>query len=163
MIFRPIEPRDYAEAIRINQLDVDKLAPLHADRLQLLASMSVHAHVADIDGAVAGLVITMPPGTAYDSDNYAWFSERYTEFLYLDRIVVSDQFRRRGVASFIYDHAEADAASRGGIMLLEVNIEPANPPSLLFHANRGYREVGRLEHDGGNKITSMMSKDCRAL
>jgi uncharacterized protein len=161
--FRPIEPRDYAEAIRINQLDVDKLAPMDADRLGLLASMSVHAHVVDIDGAVAGFVITMPPGSSYDSDNYAWFSERYTDFLYLDRIVVSDQFRRRGVASFIYDHVEAGAAERGGIMLLEVNIEPANPPSLLFHANRQYEEVGRLEHDSGKKITSMLSKDCRGL
>jgi uncharacterized protein len=160
MLFRPIEPRDIAEVLRINQADVDKLAPMDADRLTWLASMATHAHVADIDGEVAGLVITMPPGTAYDSDNYAWFSERYTDFLYLDRIVVSDRFRRRGVASFIYDHAEAGAATHG-IMLLEVNIEPANPPSLVFHANRNYVEVGRLEHDGGKKITSMLAKECR--
>jgi uncharacterized protein len=161
MLFRPIEPRDIAEVLRINQADVDKLAPMNADRLALLTSMATHAHVADIDGEVAGVVITMPPGTAYDSDNYAWFSERYTDFLYLDRIVVSDCFRRRGVASFIYDHAEADA-TKHGVMLLEVNIEPANPPSLVFHANRNYVEVGRLEHDGGKKITSMLAKECRS-
>jgi uncharacterized protein len=162
MLFRPLEPHDYAEALRINHADVDKLAPMDADRLQLLASMARHAHVVDIDGEVAGLVITMPPGTAYDSDNYAWFSARYDNFLYLDRIVVSDRFRRRGVGSFIYDHAEADAAPHG-VLLLEVNIEPANPVSLAFHASRNFQEVGRLEHDGGKKITSMMAKDCRAL
>ncbi len=161
MIFRPIEPRDYSLAVRINQLDVDKLAPIDVDRLQQLAAISIHAHVADIDGEVAGFVITMPPGVSYSSDNYAWFSERYTDFLYLDRVVVSDQFRRRGVASFIYDNVEADAEFHGGIMLLEVNVEPANPPSMLFHSNRNYQEVGRLQHDDGRKITSMLTKDCR--
>ena len=161
MILRPIEHRDHAEILRINAADVDKLAPLSIDRLLLLASMATHSHVVDIDGNVAGFVITMPPGTAYDSDNYAWFGGRYDDFLYLDRFVVSDRFRRRGVGSFIYDRAEADAAARR-VLVCEVNIVPANPPSLEFHANRGYLEVGRLEHDDGKKVTSMLAKDCRA-
>lgn len=161
MLFRPIEPRDIDEVLRINQADVEMLAPLDESRLAWLTSMATHAHVVDIDGEVAGLVITFPPGTAYDSRNYAWFSERYDDFLYLDRIVVSDRFRRRGVASFAYDNAEARAAQHG-VMLLEVNLLPYNEPSVLFHANRGYLEVGRLEHDEGKKITQMLAKECAA-
>jgi uncharacterized protein len=160
MLFRSLEPRDHDEVLRINAADVDKLAPLGRDRLMLLASMATHAHVVDIEGDVAGFVITMAPGAAYDSDNYAWFGERYDDFLYLDRFVVSDRYRRRGVGSFIYDLAEADAAAHG-LLVCEVNVVPANPPSLEFHANRGFVEVGRLEHDSGKKVTSMLAKDCR--
>jgi predicted GNAT superfamily acetyltransferase len=28
----------------------------------------------------------MAPGTAYDSRNYRWFSDRFERFLYLDRV-----------------------------------------------------------------------------
>jgi uncharacterized protein len=157
MLLRPIEQRDHDDVLRINAADVDKLAPLSIERLLLMASMATHAHVVDIDGDVAGFVITFAPGTAYDSDNYAWFGERYDDFLYLDRFVVSDRFRRCGIGSFIYDRAEADAASPG-ILVCEVNIIPPNPPSLDFHAKRGYTEVGRLEH--GTKTQSMLAKRC---
>jgi uncharacterized protein len=155
VIFRPIEPLDVPTVLALNQGDVDFLAPLDSDRLTLLCTMTHHAHVCELDDAVAGFVLTFPPGTAYDSKNYAWFSDRFDDFLYLDRIVTSPAFRRQGVASFIYDSVEADATHVGRV-LLEVNIEPPNEPSLVFHQRRGYVELGRIDH--GGKITQMLEK-----
>jgi hypothetical protein len=99
--------------------------------------------VLDVDGAFAGFVITFGPGTTYDSDNYRWFAGRYGDgFYYLDRIVLHERFRRRGLGGFVYDEVEA-LARKHGRMALEVNLVPRNDASLAFHEARGYVEVGR--------------------
>lgn len=141
MLLRSIEPSDIDAVLAMNAADVDKLAPLTPERLNWIVSMSRHALVADDHGSVAGFVMTLPPGAVYDSHNYAWFSERYSDFTYLDRIIVSSSHRRRGVAGLLYDRVEADAA--GSRVLLEVNWNPPNHPSLAFHAARGYVELDR--------------------
>ena len=126
----------------MNAADVDKLAPLSAERLTWIVSMSHHALVADDHDAIAGFVVTLRPGATYDSHNYAWFSERFDDFVYLDRIIVASTHRRRGVAGLLYDRVERDAA--GSRVLLEVNWNPPNEPSLAFHAARGYIELDRF-------------------
>lgn len=132
------------------------LAPMDADRLTLLRSFVSHALIVETEDAIAGFALAFAPGTAYDSINYAWHAERFADFLYLDRIAVSDAFRRRGVASLLYDEMEA-RAGRHGRMVLEVNSRPPNEPSLAFHRRRGYREIGHLLQTDG-KETVMMEK-----
>jgi len=155
-LLRPIEPRDVALVIDLNEANVEMLAPLDAARLQQLQAWARRAEVIEVDGAFAGFVITMGPDTDYDSPNYRWFAALYgSAFHYLDRIVLSDQFRRVGLGSAVYDVVEADALGVGRLTL-EVNAEPANPASLAFHAGRGYREVGRLGSPG--KTVSLLTK-----
>ena len=86
-------------------------------------------------------MITFAAGSAYDGENFAWFSERYEDFGYLDRVVIDEDFRRRGLASRVYD--ELKAACGRPVFALEVNLDPPNEPSLAFHHARGYAEVGR--------------------
>jgi predicted GNAT superfamily acetyltransferase len=108
------------------------------------------------EGVLAGFVLVFGPGTPYDSPNYRWFADVYgTAFDYLDRIVVDDRFRRRGLAGAVYDEVEATAALRGRLTL-EVNLDPPNEPSLSFHRGRGYREVGQLGAPGHR--VSLMAK-----
>jgi predicted GNAT superfamily acetyltransferase len=144
LALRHIEGPDRPAVLRLNEGDVEHLAPLDEARLSELMAEAHHAHVV-VDGAeaVLGFVVTFGPGAAYDSPNYRWFAARYTRFLYLDRIVVAPEARRRGVASFVYDEAETAATAHGGPLVCEVNAEPANEASLAFHRGRGYREVGR--------------------
>jgi uncharacterized protein len=142
--------------LALNQANVELLAPMDAERLAALRAWSLRADVVEVGGEFAGFVITLGPGTDYDSANYQWFGERYgTGFHYLDRIVLTERFRRCGLGSAVYDVVEADAA-RVGRLTLEVNAEPRNPASLAFHAGRGYAEVGRLGAPG--KTVAMMSK-----
>jgi predicted GNAT superfamily acetyltransferase len=108
-----------------------------------------------VDGAFAGFVVTFAPGTAYDSENYRWFTGRHERFYYLDRIVLHDDFRRRGLGSFVYDEMERVAAPYTRLCL-EVNLLPRNDASLAFHDRRGYREVGRLGDD--EHLVSLMEK-----
>src|SRR5262245_27668768 len=115
-------------------------------RLVELRAMADRFDVLDVDGAFAGFVITFGPGTEYDSDNYRWFGERHDRFYYLDRIVLHEEFRRRGYGGSVYDELE-DVAAAYGRLALEVNVVPPNEPSMAFHAARGYVEVGRLGED----------------
>lgn len=147
---------DVDDVLRLNLESVAMLAPLDAERLRLLRGIASEALVCEADDAVAGFALAFAPGTTYDSINYAWHGERFDDFLYLDRIAVGKEFRRRGIATMLYDEMESRAA-RHGRMVLEVNSDPPNEPSLAFHRRRGYVEIGHLTQLDG-KQTVMMAK-----
>lgn len=157
-LFEPIGPATVERVLELNEMHVELLAPLDAERLEQLRGWACRADVIRCDGQVAGFVLVFAPGTAYDSENYRWFTRTFGDgFLYLDRIVIDDRFRRRGLASAVYDAVESDAASRGRLTL-EVNLEPPNEPSLAFHRGRGYAEVGTRGEPGHRVV--LMAKEC---
>ena len=148
MQLRPITPDDHAYVLALNERNVELLAPMDGDRLGYLLARAHRGDVIEVDGDRAGFVITFPPGTDYDGLNYAWFAERYgPAFYYLDRVVIDDRFRRRGLGAAAYDELERAAAPHGR-MVLEVNSEPPNEPSLAFHRGRGYVDVGTRGEPG---------------
>lgn len=141
---RPVEYDDHADVLALNAANVVKLAPMDEARLQRLQQWADRFDVVDVDGEFGGFVITFAPGSSYDSENYRWFSERHDgRFYYLDRIVLADEHRRRGLGTFVYEEIE-HVARRYGRLALEVNLVPRNDASLAFHDRRGYVEVGQL-------------------
>ncbi len=152
---RPLRDTDVADVLTLNDRNVVKLAPMDEARLHELRETADRFDVLDVDGAFAGFVITFAPGTAYDSDNYRWFAARHERFYYLDRIVLHEGLRRRGLGGQVYDELERVAAPYTRLAL-EVNLVPRNDASLAFHAARGYREVGRLGDD--EHLVSLMEK-----
>jgi predicted GNAT superfamily acetyltransferase len=156
-VLRPITDDDVETVLRLNADHVELLSPMDADRLQRLRRWATRADVIECDGQVAGFVLVFGPGTAYDSDNYRWFGQRYAgDFHYLDRIVIDDRFRRRGLASAVYDAVERDSTSHGRLTL-EVNVDPPNEPSLAFHEARGYRPVGERGEPGHRVVLLVRS------
>lgn len=156
-VLRPMTDADVRDVLRLNEDHVELLSPLDSERLARLRGWTDRADIIVCDGQTAGFVLVFGPGTAYDSANYRWFSQRYSDgFAYLDRIVVDDRFRRRGLASAVYDQVEEAAAAAYGRLVLEVNLEPPNEASLAFHRGRGYQEVGTLGPDGHR--VSLMAK-----
>ena len=106
---------------------------------------------------VVGVVVTMGPGRPYDSLNYAWFVDRYEDFLYVDRVVVAPEARGRGVGRLLYEDAIA-RARRGGRpwVLAEVNVAPPNPVSQAFHASLGFEVVAERLNERDGKTVAMM-------
>ncbi|HSE72381.1 MAG TPA: GNAT family N-acetyltransferase [Nocardioidaceae bacterium] len=156
-LLRPVTEDDHAKVLALNERNVEMLAPMSAERLAELAGLADRFDVVELDGDFAGFVVTFAPGTTYDSENYRWFSDRYPgAFYYLDRIVLDDRFRRRGLGGFVYGEME-QRAKEFGRLALEVNLEPRNDASLAFHSARGYTEVGRLGDDG--HLVSLMVKE----
>lgn len=154
---RPITDHDVPAVLDLNERDVHLLAPLDASRLEQLRGWADRADVIDLGEQVAGFVVTFAAGTAYDSENYHWFGQRFgDDFYYLDRIVIGADVRRRGLARFVYDALEAVAA-RTGRMTLEVNLDPPNEGSLAFHRGRGYVDLDSRGEPG--HVLTLMTKE----
>jgi predicted GNAT superfamily acetyltransferase len=148
---RDLRDADVAFVLALNKALEWAAAPMDADRLSLLRREGERLVVVDdVDGPVA-FAITLRPGASYDSVNYRWFSETFDDFLYLDRIMVSDHARRRGIATLVYDAME-DYARPFGRMVCEVNSDPPNPASLAFHTSRGYLTRGHQRMPDGHEV-----------
>ena len=157
---RPIAEADVPAVLALNHRFVDLLSALDAERLLWLVGLSDHADVVEVDERVVGFVLTMAPGSEYDSESYLWHAARFGgSFYYLDRIVIAEEMRRQGLAAFVYDAME-DVARGFGRMTLEVNVDPPNLGSLAFHERRGYVEVGRLGEPG--HVVGLMAKELTA-
>jgi predicted GNAT superfamily acetyltransferase len=152
---RPLRDTDLADVLTLNERNVEALAPMDEARLNELRGLADRFDVLDVDGAFGGFVVTFASGTAYDSENYRWFTGRHDRFYYLDRIVLHEDFRRRGLGGYVYDELERVAAPYTRLCL-EVNLEPRNDASLAFHEARGYKEVGRLGDE--EHLVSLMEK-----
>ena len=96
----------------------------------------------------------MTRGQHYDSPNYHWFRERYERFVYVDRIAISADHRRKGLAEALYRNLFDAAAKAGhGLICCEVNSDPPNPGSDRFHAAMGFKTVGeRALTDRGKTV-----------
>jgi len=141
----------------VSELDAPALAAL-VEQCHLAVAV-VDDDAADADDAdVLGFAILFVAGAEYASENYRWFSQRSTDFLYVDRIVVADGFRGQGLGQVLYD-AIFGAARRDLLaeVLCEVNLEPPNPGSLAFHGRLGFTEVGQLSTKGDTVIVSLLA------
>jgi uncharacterized protein len=156
-VLRSITTSDHAQVLAWNHAHVELLSPLDEERLVALLGWTDLGSVVSVDGRDVGFVLTFAAATAYDSENYRWFGERYGDFYYLDRVVVDPSVRRTGIGTRLYDEIESRARELAPVMCLEVNLEPPNEPSLAFHHHRGYVEVGRQVH--GDHLVSLLAKD----
>ena len=153
---RPVTDDDLDHVLALNDRNVAVLAPMDEPRMRELQGWADRFDVVEVDGEFAGFVVTFGPGTSYDGVYYAWFEDRFgSDFYYLDRIVLHEDFRRRGLGTFVYEEVESLAQERRRLTL-EVNVEPPNHGSLAFHSARGFTEVGRLH--SGTKSVALMEK-----
>ena len=118
-----------------------------------LASLPIGAYQDDI---LMGFVLCLPPGTRYASLNYAWFNERYGNFVYVDRIAVGQSYRDKQVGSDLYQRVIEESRKLECPVAAEINIEPPNPGSMRFHKRHGFSQVGTLSH--GEKSVSMVMR-----
>ena len=151
-----MDDTDAGAVLRLNAESVWALSPLDDESLRQHRVRALRVVVCEDAGHVAGFAVYYGPGSSYESVNYAWHAARAADYVYLDRIVVDPDFRRRGIANAIYDVAE-DAARPHGRLVCEVYSSPPNVASLAFHQARGYREVGHLVQANGHE-TVMLEK-----
>jgi len=129
-----------------------------ADEMAALLELSDLAVALRRGDDLVAMLITLPPGRAYASENYRWFSARGTDFRYVDRIVVADTERGRGIGAVLYDLV-FDTARREGRaeVTCEVNVDPPNPGSMAFHSRLGFREVGTQDMKGGAVTVALLA------
>jgi len=155
-VLRTTLPQDEPAVLALNLASEAVLSPLTAGGLGALLAQSWHQRVACLDGHVQAFLIALGPGADYDSPNYQWFAQRYTDFVYVDRIVVAAPARQAGLAGLLYGDLIAHARAGGMARITcEIDIEPPNPASLRFHGRFGFAEVGTQWVAGGKKRVSL--------
>jgi predicted GNAT superfamily acetyltransferase len=119
-------------AAELSHLDPDKAR--HLVRQAFMASRV---------GEADALLLAFDQNAAYDNPNFRWFRDRFDRFVYIDRVVVSEAMRGRGLARALYQ-ALFDRARKGGHarVVCEINWDPPNPGSDAFHAALGFEQVG---------------------
>lgn len=144
IISRPIEPKDYPFVLRVNEENVEVLAPMDEEQLKYFAENAEIFNIFEVDGKPAAFIIVFREGTDYDSPNYRWFCEHYDTFLYVDRIVIDKPFRGLGLGRKMYGEVFAHANETNITKVTaEIDTEPVyNDGSLKFHKAMGFEEVG---------------------
>jgi predicted GNAT superfamily acetyltransferase len=117
--------------------ELSYLSPEKADCLVREAVVAYRLGEAD------ALLLAFDQGAAYENPNFEWFRERFTRFIYIDRVVVAPAMRGRGVAREMYKALFGRAASLGhSHVVCEINADPPNRASDAFHASLGFEQVG---------------------
>jgi uncharacterized protein len=155
----PPAEADYDELLALNESCVPHVNSIGIDEIAFF-HRSAHKFIKVVEnGELAGFVIALVPGINYESLNYQWFSRELSGFLYIDRILVHPNFRRRGVASFLYDYLEQVAVEDSiDCLCCEVNLLPVNPESLALHEQLGFSQKATQLTENGTKEVSMLVK-----
>lgn len=153
---------DFAAILALNNGAVPHVNALSMDDLAWLSGHASFFRVAEDAEGLLGFALVLPSGGTYWSDNYKWFSARYDRFLYLDRVVVAERARRRGVGRALYAALFAFAPRAWPRVTLEVNLRPPNPDSERFHGSLAFTTVGVREYNDGENAVLMMVREMTA-
>ena len=163
LVIRRIEPADLDALLPLNNALAPHVGLVDAARMADLVAWAELALAATVGDDLAGGMVAIGPGTAYDSPNYRWFSDRYADFLYVDRVFVAPGHHGRGIGRRLYRPVMERAGARGAPVTCEVNERPPNPGSVAFHRRLGFTKIGSQDYDGGVKRVAMMATEPAGL
>ena len=153
--------------LKTNTIDLPHIHNLNQDALPAVSSITIndmtqflemadYFRVIKVKNDIAGFLIALAPGKDYHSPNYKWFEKKYSQFMYVDRIVIDPSFQSKGLGRAFYDDLKMFSQRYTPIITCEVNLKPKTDESLLFHKKYGFEQVGTQETDGGKKEVSLM-------
>ena len=147
LLQEPFSDSDLNQIWSINQENIPEVGNVaNLERLNQLIDWSSHILVVR-EQEIAGFIILMRENQNYDSLNYDFFNSQNYPFLYVDRIAIKEGHRRQGLGKMIYEKTIDIANDLNLPTCCEVNTIPRNGPSLAFHDNFGFKEVGTKDYD----------------
>jgi hypothetical protein len=159
LAIRDVCEHDLDAVLALNNTAGRSILSLDATHLRYFHDHAEYFRVAEIDGNLAGFVIALRESGKYESPNFRWFAEHYPQFVYIDRIVIANAYRRHGLGRIFYSDVSSYAEVRVPLLTCEVFLEPRDDVVVLFHGTYGFQEVGqqRMGHDGPQ--VSLLAKD----
>jgi predicted GNAT superfamily acetyltransferase len=151
-----VNTNDLSRIHELNHGAVPAVSRVTQKELAHFLEIADYFRVIKIENNIVGFLIALTPGKDYHSPNYKWFEKHYTQFMYIDRIVIEPAFQGQGLGKTFYDDLKIFSQGLTPILTCEVNLKPPNDGSILFHENYGFEQVGTQRTDGGNKEVSLM-------
>ena len=159
MPIRNATPEDFPQILALNEASVQFLSPLSLERLTTLHAQAAFHRVMVENDSVQAFLLALREGAAYDSVNYLWFASCFTQFLYIDRVVVSTTAQGLGYGKRLYEDLIAYAQrSEISPITCEFDIEPINVASQRLHNAFGFTEVGSQYLEAAGKQVSMQAR-----
>jgi len=137
------------ELLRLNNWSARETSTLTRQRFDSMISL---ASVATYIEPRAAFLLAFAKSDDYDGGHFQWFRNQFDAFLYIDRVVVAERYRRQGLGKLLYIDVFNRAEQLGHkSVVCEVNLQPPNPNSDKFHAALGFEEVDRATIENGAK------------
>tara|TARA_B100000029_G_scaffold508167_1_gene594402 strand:- start:2381 stop:2866 length:486 start_codon:yes stop_codon:yes gene_type:complete len=140
----------------LNNKFVPAVNRLKPSDLRHIVTQAKYGLCLTVEGNVAGFILALEPGANYQSQNYQWFEKRYSEYLYIDRIVIDKKYQSCGYGQLLYNRLKDMNKSNICRFTCEINIKPKNPRSLKFHCDYGFNPVGSQLIDNAKKQVLLM-------
>ena len=149
------------ETIRaINEDAIPAVNTVSTDEFLWFFERSLYFKVSvDEKEQVCGFLLVLPADLNYESLNYRWFSKNFSDFAYIDRIAIKNEFRGKGIGKSLYLDLEQYVEKDIKRIACEFNIKPENPISKNFHEGLEYKNVGTQLTEKDTKEVSLMIKE----
>ena len=137
---RPFSQTVFDGMLALNNQFAAELSFLQAEGFSALLMGASHVQAT---AGGAAFIVAFNDECHYENPNFHWLKQHYQRFYYIDRVVVGEDMRGRGVARQFYAHLEVLARAEGRERLVcEINAIPPNPISDGFHKALGFEIVG---------------------
>ena len=151
--FSPITDASVHRALDLNNRHATELSLLTLDGLEQLIARASYAKWCPGE---TGFLIALDERADYPNPNFEWFRTRFAQFVYVDRVVVDEAHRGRGLARQLYE--DLFRTAERALVVCEVNIAPPNPVSDAFHARLGFSAVGSATLPDRQKTVRYLGK-----
>ena len=147
-----ISSENLLQCHRINQENTPEVGSITLEGLQNSLDNSDYNLCALLDNEIVGFVICFQDTettNSYMNDiehkNFNEISQRVSDFLYIDRIAVDKNYRKRSIGSKLYDEV---------VNFAEINLLPSkNTPSLSFHEKFDFTELDTVKYSQDYEVS----------
>jgi predicted GNAT superfamily acetyltransferase len=156
-LIRPLLEADIDAVTKLNNDAYPAVPRATAEEMGVFADTFDWCVVVEVDSEIVGFVMAVEPGKNYDSENYRFFESRGLPHFYIDRVVLGETARGKGLGKRLYRELFDEAKRRGyERVTCEVNLKPENPVSLAFHGSMGFVGVGVQDTKGGDVTVQLL-------
>ena len=159
LAIRDVLEHDLDAVLALNNAANGGITPMDRAQLHRFSLIADYFRVAEVDGHLAGFLIALRENADCGDANFQWFKQRYERFVYIDRIIVANTYRRHGLGRVFYSDVQSFAEPRAPMLTCAVDLEPRDDVAVLFHGTYGFNEVGQQVLSDGKRHVGLLSKN----
>lgn len=142
MTIRRAKRKDLDDVVMLNNLEAEWVGAKEEDFFKKNFNIPFF-NIFEYKKQIYGFLMVFSQNNDYDSKNFLWFKERYPEFYYVDRILISKAARGKGIGTKMYEDLIKNRKKIPIVCKVDVN----NNSSIKFHEKLGFESIGIYSPD----------------